>query len=773
MNGQSKVVPFEKLQNKQATRHSPNKVFVEGRSVFIGGVAERMPKFFAKIDDELFKLSERASNDSLQSLYFNSMRYLRRERDGIQESYLRDLTGVYEAFWRNKPHPGLGQNKSSWEFSEMALLADEVLEESLAISGMVEKGSTLFCKELYALDRRFTVLLGKPSETAIAINPVSPLVMCRLFASSLVGLTLGLEVKLLIYKMFDRHVLSSFGPVYNELNVRMVRAGVLPSLPRNGLLRRPKVGDAPTAQSTLGAAREHVGKSAMVERADTFEAMRKSLEAWRCRFGSARSPGYRDVGGDAADGVQVIKILRALQQPNQGLSLQSRALSGEEMKRLIASQVSSFRADGKTSTLECQVEDVIDMVGMVFLYMLEDPRLPGSIKSMLASLQIPILKIALLEKSFFAKANHPARLLLNSIAQASMGLDSDVGADNPIYQKIKSIVDRLLVDLGRDADLLYALQEDFTAFMAVEHRKVRSAEERTRQATQSKEQFRQAKRAVAYVMVSKLNGVAIPAILKAFLYNVWKDVLVLAWLRLNREPDNWNSAIALMDQLVASMALVDGGGGQMEDSDGLLLDAIKCRLESLAHEQYWIMELFRELAFCLRARSHGLPPSVWGGGEVGLALCGDLGVVDTEFALLMDEIRRNLHDGEGLCEAGTDLLGVAGIFAREVVPVKAEVDDEFLGMASSLGIGQWIEFTEGCSRQRRAKLSWKSRESDLYVFVNAKGAKVLEVGLVDLAASFRCGLAKAIEDQCVPLMDRAFSKVMRFLARSSELCAPS
>ena len=55
----------------------------------------------------------------------------------------------------------------------------------------------------------------------------------------------------------------------------------------------------------------------------------------------------------------------------------------------------------KTPPLERQVEDVIDMVGMIFAYVLEDSHLPALVKALLASLQIPVLKIAILEKFFF------------------------------------------------------------------------------------------------------------------------------------------------------------------------------------------------------------------------------------------------------------------------------------------------------------------------------------------------------------------------------------
>ena len=185
MNGESTVIAFEKLQSRQkeAAKHSSNKIFVQSRSMFIDAVAERLGRFFAALDDELFSLSEKADNCVRQAQYFNDMRYLRCKRDGVREQYLRELTAFFEAFWRARPLPDLGLASTGGGLGELALLENEILEERLAINGMVEKCNILFQKDLYALDKRFMALLGKP-EAAIEVNPVSPLVLCRLFAAA-------------------------------------------------------------------------------------------------------------------------------------------------------------------------------------------------------------------------------------------------------------------------------------------------------------------------------------------------------------------------------------------------------------------------------------------------------------------------------------------------------------------------------------------------------------------------------------------------------------
>ena len=52
--------------------------------------------------------------------------------------------------------------------------------------------------------------------------------------------------------------------------------------------------------------------------------------------------------------------------------------------------------------------------------------------------------------------------------------------------------------------------------------------------------------------------------------------------------------------------------------------------------------------------------------------------------------------------------------------------DEFTRQAQELEIGTWLEMQDG-SLKNRVKLSWKSKVTDTYIFVNRKGMKAMEL----------------------------------------------
>ena len=64
----------------------------------------------------------------------------------------------------------------------------------------------------------------------------------------------------------------------------------------------------------------------------------------------------------------------------------------------------------------------LDIVAMLFDQIFGDPRIPAAMKALIGRLQIPMLKVAILDKSFFAKKAHPARHMLDTLGELSVGL---------------------------------------------------------------------------------------------------------------------------------------------------------------------------------------------------------------------------------------------------------------------------------------------------------------------------------------------------------------
>ena len=205
-----KIVPFGSVSQTNKRVHQgkmKSRVVAECRSVYSKYLTNIHHDFFDKVDDELFSLSDKAENSSLQAAYFEAMRFVRREREGIQQKYVNNALTQYDDFWNRKANKKRPQ-KIIAELDEdsFSLVENEALEEDLAISTMIDKGNKLFHSELYGLHQRFSFLVGG-SNFDEDDNPVTPYQLCHGFEGVIKPLMLELNIKLVIYKLYDRIVI--------------------------------------------------------------------------------------------------------------------------------------------------------------------------------------------------------------------------------------------------------------------------------------------------------------------------------------------------------------------------------------------------------------------------------------------------------------------------------------------------------------------------------------------------------------------------------------
>ncbi|WP_123632959.1 DUF1631 family protein, partial [Pseudomonas viridiflava] len=129
----------------------------------------------------------------------------------------------------------------------------------------------------------------------------------------------------------------------------------------------------------------------------------------------------------------------------------------------------------------------INLIAMLFEFILDDRNLPPSLRALIGRLQIPMLKVAVIDKSFFSRGSHPARRLLNEIATAALGWGGrDDYQRDSLYLRVEQIVQRLLNDFVDDTAIFSELLADFLAFTSDERRRSELLEQRTRDAEEGR-----------------------------------------------------------------------------------------------------------------------------------------------------------------------------------------------------------------------------------------------------------------------------------------------
>ncbi len=122
-------------------------------------------------------------------------------------------------------------------------------------------------------------------------------------------------------------------------------------------------------------------------------------------------------------------------------------------------------------------EKVIDFVSKIFQVILDDDALCDAIKALLAQLQISVIKLALVDFTFFQNPKHPARRLLNRLTSIGIGV---TGKEELLFTKLKSIVHLITEDFETDVHIFELALSEVQKIDIHNLEKARKAEEKAK-----------------------------------------------------------------------------------------------------------------------------------------------------------------------------------------------------------------------------------------------------------------------------------------------------
>ncbi len=729
MNLQSNIVSMNERfgEQRMALKEEYRTPVNAMRQALLAILPKLTDRLFERLDDGLYELSNKGDNSAVQSAYFDAMREVRRQREAVETAFNRQILGDFDRFWRRGPRGSTAElsittvDRHEEEFS---LVGDEELEEGLAVENMVSKGDNHYFRAVHALNERFAHMI-RGVEVDKKNNPVAPAAFCQAFRDAARELEVELPVKLVIFKHFDREVLNNLSVLYDEFNTILADAGVLPKIPHRVPRRKGAPPQGPGSASTKQAAEHRPEDTYLPEYDDgqgIFGMLQQMLSGGR---GEAAGRSPSDPSAPVRDTREVIGTLSALQHDNV---YETPAAAGDSrgLRNLLFDRLSDGSGRPRISKMN---EDTIDIISMLFEFILDDKQLPDAMRALLSRLQIPMLKVAILDKAFFSDRKHPARRLMNSLAQAAVHWSEKHGRhEGGLYDKIDSIVTRILDGFEDDLGLFNELNDEFDEFLRRDQRGSRLTEERTAQTTQGKERLTGAKSVVDEAIDSRLfSRPELPEAVVALVRDGWKDLLLLTHLRQGEESEEWKRYLALLDQLIWSVEPKKDPAERQRLLKEIpaLLEGLKQGLNTISYDQHKMTKLFHELQNC--------HIQCFRNGSVAPSATGATGA---------EGRRASEHRREAPQES---------------------VADEFTRQADQLQIGSWIEVAEEDGSRYRAKLSWKSSVTGTYLFVNRKGLKVAEVNRDGVASWFRENRAFALADGSVPLMDRALTAMMNSL----------
>ncbi|WP_395609193.1 DUF1631 domain-containing protein [Pseudomonas sp. B22129] len=708
MHIDGKVVPINKAQTTPSPLARLPVVLLQVRDKAAQQLQQGLQELFDNADDTLFEMADKARSNVDHHIFFEAMRDLRLKRKNFERVFMEQLFAAFA---------GLGQTARG----ELQLLpvvsyeatpgtSNDDLEKAVALEAMLGRVRHRDGLALGQLTARLSALLGKALDERD--NPLGPALLCEFFLCA--GRSLGVEirVKLIMLKLFEKYVLSDADQLFGEANQLLVATGVLPEL-KAVPSRRPggraareqqREGSLPSADPPL----DETGQEA-------FAALQKLLAAVR---GSVAPTLEASAEPQPISSRDLLRLLSHLQQYVPEPDAEDDFDLRNQLEQLLT-RVSV--KSGKSRVVEDADEDAINLVALLFEFVRNDRSVPDAFKALIGRLQIPLLKVAVLDKSFLSRPGHPARRLLNEIAAAVIGWSprGDYQRDS-LYLRIEQVVQQLLNEFVEDQAIFPRLLAQFSAFAADERRRSELLEQHTQEAEEGRVRTQAARQRVADVVSRRVLGKLLPLAVVHFLQQAWSQVLLLASLKHGEQSVQWQAGLRTMDELIWSVSLqkdTEAGRHLLEQLPGLL-KALRDGLASAAFDPFSTREFFVRLQ-AMHAQSF-----------------------DAERLDTLIEVREPFVADRGAPDPIENLPS----------------DDPDLLRAYQMRIGDWFELQPDEATTLRCKLTAIMAPANTYVFVSRTGLKVLDQSAGQLAMAFKQGALRVLDDGL--LFDRALAAVI-------------
>lgn len=412
--------------------------------------------------------------------------------------------------------------------------------------------------------------------------------------------------------------------------------------------------------------------------------------------------------------------------------LQSQAVAAGGARRSMAdlhnALLAQVRADhGAQASLTVKDSDTFDLLDMLYGQIQREVRPEAVAADLLTRLQVPVARAALSDPAFFVRDQHPARELLNAVAEAGANWLGEEDVDPQLVQKLGHAVDQVVSDYDGDVAVFDTANEEIQQhFRALAH-KAELAERRHVEAARGKERLEAAKQQASTSIEQLCAQAAPPRFVQALLKQAWSDVLTLTLLRNGETSPQWQQRQQETARIAEVTCLAPGAAAR----DDALGQQVESALLQVGYHQDEAAAIARRLS----------TP----GGE-------DDSSSRTE---LTARLRARTRLGEQADASDP----------RKVAPLaRSTAEDDCYRQLRTLPFGTWFEFTTNQQGDvRRQRLSWYSLITDNALFVNQRGQKVGEHSLDALARLMAHGQVRIVTEDKGRLIDRAWQATLRTL----------
>ncbi|MES9831506.1 MAG: DUF1631 domain-containing protein [Candidatus Thiodiazotropha sp. DIVDIV] len=739
--------------------------------VFINAL---MTELFNNTDKALTSFAQKAETNEVQNRFFEAMAMIR-NRHGLVEHEFRDLVNEgFDKFWKDQPE--IDGFSSLDEDTELELVDQESMDVNTALENMISRTVGHHRAQLYALGQRLSVVSGGRSVKHKQI-PSGPHHLAHAFNEAIDALGLEARIKVIILALFDKYVLKQLGSIYDDFNNSLKEAGVLPHL-RPSIQKSAETqgagsdGEDEHAENMQEQTQEELGEELFGSILDMMANRRRvSPEKAKAKAAAAQAAGRQPGASPPATQDNLVSALDNIQPEKRfeyvpDINAPGNAIANIEIdeqflirvKHTLAEERHKLYTEVGADRLESADEDTIDLVGMLFEYMLNDPVLPAVAKALISHLHTPYLKVAIIDRKLLTDSDHEARQLLDSLVEAGSHWIDERNLKRGIYPDMQNVVDRVLKEFSDNVSLFGTLLENFKKRMDEFRRKSDILEKRAQDSIKGREKLNIARQRSSQEMKARSFSEHLPKPAKDFLEQTWVDKLIFVLLRHpdGEMSDDWKEALRIADDI--AWAFEPKTEKERQELEQTLPDLRKSIEQGLASLGGFHQEKSQTL--------------------FGLLSNSETATIAAEQATITSSEKPVQKEVEVVEEAEEQPAKpqLKAVPSESPVSEDASVSDEdsipedeeaMMEKLRKVRFGTWFEISDAQSGEtKKVKLSWLSPLTASCMFVDRAGVQTAIKPLRTLAQEILKGESTILEDSGDPFVERTLHAIRRMLQRS-------
>ncbi|TGD74565.1 DUF1631 family protein [Mangrovimicrobium sediminis] len=731
-----------------------------------------LPEAINHIHSDLMSLASRIkpSSDGRNRVYEAAVS-LGRNRERIGRLLLEQIENYFQ-----KLVPGPGEDEY-WQQEiegpeELDLVDLDEFEGHLALNRTVTMAEELHRIPLEALTIRLAELIG--AEPLAVRLPIHARQLCRAFQNATETLEVAPETAPVVYEYYSQHVVRPLGDFYAAMNNYLAENGLAPELEREiqtkgSLLKRARLnpnaarpvqdqatsvpeeivsqlrgalGQQPTGGDPPPGGFGH-GAGAMPPLnvyQSVVDALNFRREAEGLANGEALASGVPLSGTwdgatipssdvDQSTLVDAATIARALAALQRDSGVRQAVREAQSLREYLAQHRQQINSLRDSSGLTTDSLNQLDMVDNLFGTISSQIDVAPELKPTLASLQIPLARLALLDPEFFLDHGHVARAVVDRLSTLATSANFP---NRALETRINRVVEEIVESYETDESVFERALQEVEKLGEQQDRALSRNIERVVRIQDGQEKVQQARLAVSAVINERIRPPAAPRVLLDLVEAGWRDVLVLTHVKEGPESATWAEQIKTLDQL--SGWLEDKQAGD-DDEDMLMQRSLEAETLIDVVEQQLATALPTNIAYQpVLAELRGI---LAGSQDVATAEVSDSGDSD----------------------------------ANAPQRLRARVEDlprlrRWVKRVEQLQRDSWLTYRGADGQRRRMQLAWVSPAKDRYIFVNERGQKIADLSAVQLARKLSQGVQPPAPADRLPVVDKSMYQTLEHVQKT-------